>query len=116
MKNLVIVLALFSSSVAFGQSEQEIFNETSVQCVATLGITSMLTESDLAKMVFERDAKWWRSVLAMFVERAEADSRIETEMKVLNARWSDRKVTWDQLLDLAKMCSEMKIALESANE
>ena len=112
MKKMLALLSLICCGAASGQSDQEIFDETAVLCVSTLGITSMLTEAELAKMVFERDAKWWRKVLSISVDAVEADNRIMTQMRSLNARWENKAITWDQLLDLAKNCSEMESMAE----
>ncbi len=116
VKKLLLLLSLTYWGTASGQSNQEIFNESAVVCVSTLLMASLLAEPRLSKMVFERDAQWWRSVLAVSVADAEADRRIETEMQKINARWGNEEISWDQLLDIAEKCGEMKFALESPTE
>jgi len=116
LKKLVILLSLFFASASVGQSEVEIFAEASVVCASTLSIASILTESELSKMVFTRDGKWWRSMLLNVVDATEADRRIEAEMKDIKTKWNNDELTWNQLLDLGQQCSEMKLALENPDD
>lgn len=116
MKKLVILLAFFYCGASFGQSEIEIFAEVSVVCVSNLAMASILTEAELSKMVFTRDAKWWRSILLNVVGAAEADRRIESEMKDIKTKWNNEELSWDQLLDVGQKCSEMKLDLESPDD
>ena len=116
MKRLMVLLGLLYSGVSFGQLDLEIFAETSVVCVSALGMASILTESKLSKMVFTRDAKWWRSILLKVVDSSEADRRIEAEMKDIKTKWNNEELSWDQLLDVGQKCSEMKLDLESPDD
>ena len=116
VKQLCVIIGILYCGSTYGQSELEIFAETSVVCVATLGMASILTESELSKMVFTRDAKWWRSILLKVVDSSEADRRIEAEMKDIQTKWNDEKLSWNQLLDIGQKCSEMKLTLESPSD
>ena len=108
----MILLVLFNSAASFGQTEMEIFAEVSVTCASTLGMAAILTEAELSKMVFTRDAQWWRSMLVNIVDATEADHRIEIEMTNIKDRWNGEELTWDELLDIGQQCSQMKLTLE----
>lgn len=113
MKRRWLFLLLFCCGASFGQSDEEIFAELSIVCVATLGVASILTEAELSKMIFTRDAKWWRTTALQLIDASDADTRIETAMNDLKDAWNNEEITWDEILNMSRKCSEMKIAFEA---
>jgi hypothetical protein len=110
------IIGCLMFNVAVAQSDQEIFEEAAVTCVSSLGIASLKTDVKLSKMVFERDAKWWRTILSMALDQEEVNNRILAAMRGLSANMDSGEITWNELLDISQKCSEMKLALEAGNE
>jgi len=112
---MTIIAILFCSTVS-AQSDQAVFEEFTVSCVAPLALASRLTDVKLSKMTFSRSAKWWRALLAVSVDKEEADSRVVAEMMRINTMLKNEEISWDELMDIVDACNEAELSLRTASE
>lgn len=116
MRNLLMIAAIISFGSAFAQSDQDIIEEVGVTCVSSLATAGLLTDVKLSKMVFQRDAKWWFSALAVLLGQQQATERVSSSMYELKDKWNRKEINWNELLDIGESCSKMKLAVEGKRE
>lgn len=111
-KILLALVLLGLTSVSVSQTDKDILEETAVLCASNLGIAAIITDAELSKMVFTRDAGWWRGVLVQLTNEAEADERLTDGMNDLREDYNSGKTEFSEILELSRQCSEAKIQME----